>query len=336
MRTLVVLLALGWAAARTAEPELLALAGDLGTHDPAIIRAGNTYYVFCTGRVPGGGGIIPNRSSTDLRNWKLSGAVFDKLPEWVAKEVPKARDAWAPDISFFNGKFHLYYSLSSFGVNESAIGLATNLTLDPKSPKYKWVDEGLVVHSRTGEDDFNTIDPNLVMENKNTAWLNWGSFWGGIKMKRIDPKTGKLSPKDTTLYSLASRPRLKPHVTPPVEGAIEAPFLVRRNGWWYLFVSFDFCCRGVRSDYNVVVGRSRKVTGPYVDRNGKPMTEGGGAPVVSAATPNSHGAGHEAVFLDNGVDYLLFHAYDAKTGRPQLQISSMVWEGGWPRVATMP
>jgi arabinan endo-1,5-alpha-L-arabinosidase len=155
-------------------------------------------------------------------------------------------------------------------------------------------------------------------------------------MKRIDPKTGKLSPKDTKLYSLASRPRLKPHVTPPVEGAIEAPFLVRRNGWWYLFVSFDFCCRGVRSDYNVVVGRSRKVTGPYVDRNGKPMTEGGGTPVVSAATPNWHGAGHEAVFLDNGVDYLLFHAYDAKTGRPQLQISSMVWKSGWPRVATMP
>src|ERR1019366_7162415 len=263
MRTLVVLLALGWAAARTAEPELLALAGDLGTHDPAIIRAGNTYYVFCTGRVPGGGGIIPIRFSKDLRNWKLSGAVFDKLPEWVAKEVPKARDAWAPDISFFNGKFRLYYSLSSFGVNESAIGLATNLTLDPKSPKYQWVDEGLVVHSRTGQDDFNTIDPNLVIENKNTAWLNWGSFWGGIKMKRIDAKTGKLSSKDTTLYSLASRPRLKPHVTPPVEGAIEAPFLVRRNGWWYLFVSFDFCCRGVRSDYNVVVGRSRKVTGPY-------------------------------------------------------------------------
>ena len=211
MKSLVLLLAIPWAAAMAAEPRLLQLEGDLGTHDPVIIKEAGTYYVFCTGRVPGGGGIIPIRSSTDMRQWKLAGSVFEKLPEWVAKEVPKARDAWAPDISFFNGKFHLYYSLSSFGVNESAIGLATNLTLDPKSPKYQWVDEGLVVHSRTGQDDFNTIDPNLVIENKNTAWLNWGSFWGGIKMKRIDPKTGKLSPKDTTLYSLATPPQAPRH-----------------------------------------------------------------------------------------------------------------------------
>ena len=164
---------------------------------------------------------------------------------------------------------------------------------------------------------------NLVIENKTSVWL-------------IDPQTGKLSTKDTTLYSLASRPRLKPHQTPPVEGAIEAPFIARRDGYWYLFASFDFCCRGVKSDYNVVVGRSRKVTGPYVDKTGKPMTESGGSLVVAAATPNWHGAGHEAVFRDGNTDYLLFHAYDGKTGRPSLQISTMVWEHGWPRVAALP
>jgi arabinan endo-1,5-alpha-L-arabinosidase len=317
-----------------AEPERLKLDGDLGTHDPVIIKEGGTYYVFCTGRGPGG--IIPIRSSSDLHHWTLIGTVFPKLPDWVAAEVPKARDAWAPDISFYNGKFHLYYSVSSFGVNESAIGLATNATLDPKSPNYKWEDQGMVVRSQTGVDDFNAIDPNLVVESKKDVWLNWGSFWDGIKMKRIDPETGKLSAQDTTLYSLCSRPRLKPHVTPPVEGAVEAPFIVKHGGYWYLFVSYDFCCRGVRSDYNVVVGRSRKITGPYVDKAGKPLLESGGTPVVSAATENWHGAGHEAVLSDGKTDYLLFHAYDAKTGRPSLQISTMVWENGWPRVAVMP
>ena len=324
------------ATAASAQPELLKLDGDLAVHDPAIMKEGNTYYVFATGRAPGGVGIIPIRCSTDMRHWALCGSVFQKLPDWVAKEVPKARDAWAPDISFFNGKYHLYYALSSFGVNDSAIGLATNETLDPKSPKYQWADEGMVVRSRAGEDDFNAIDPNLAIESKDKLWLNWGSFWGGIKMKRIDPQTGKLSSKDTTLYSLASRPRGKPHQTPPVEGAIEAPFITRHGDYWYLFASFDFCCRGVRSDYNVVAGRSKKITGPYLDKSGEPMTEGGGTPVVAAVTPMWHGAGHEAVFRDGKTDYLLFHAYDPATGRPQLQISTMAWDDGWPRVAGSP
>lgn len=318
------------------EPELYKLDGDLGVHDPVIMKEGGAYYIFCTGRVPGGRGIIPIRTSTDLHHWDLAGAVFEKLPDWVATEIPKARDAWAPDISYFNGAYHLYYAVSSFGVNDSAIGLATNETLDPKSPKYKWVDEGMVVRSKSGVDDFNAIDPNLVIEDKKHVWLNWGSFWGGIEMKRIDPKTGKLSSADTTLYSLCSRPRLKPHVTPPVEGAVEAPFIFRHGDYWYLFVSFDFCCRGVRSDYNVVVGRSKKIVGPYLDTKGNPMTEGAGTPVVSAATANWHGAGHEAAFRDGKTDFLIFHAYDAKTGRSQLQISTMLWDNGWPRVAAMP
>lgn len=222
------------AVART--PELLALSGDIErVHDPAIIRQGDTYYLFCTGRVPAGAGIIPIRASKDLRRWKLSGAVFDNLPDWAVKEIPGARDAWAPDISFFNGRYHLYYAVSSFGKNDSAIGLATNRTLDPADPHYKWVDEGMVVRSRPGQDDWNAIDPNLVIENAHSIWLDWGSFWGGIKMRRIDPEAGKLSSIDATMYSLASRPA-------SARRAIEAPFIVRHGRYWYLFVSFDFCC----------------------------------------------------------------------------------------------
>jgi len=317
------------------EPQVLELKGDLRVHDPVIIKERNTYYVFSTG---GGrrSGIIPIRCSKDLYNWTPCGCVFDKLPEWATKEIPGARGAWAPDISFYNGKYHLYYSVSTFGRNNSAIGLATNRTLDPNSPDYKWIDHGLVVRSYEGKDDWNAIDANLIIQDNRNLWLCWGSFWGGIKMRRIDPETGKLSSTDAILYSLASRPRGGSHETPPAEGAIEAPFIIRHGGYWYLFVSFDFCCRGTKSTYNVVVGRSRSVTGPYVDKTGKPMTEGGGTLVIEATTPNWRGPGHQAVLQEPGGDYLLFHAYHGETGRPYLRISTMVWEGGWPRVGELP
>jgi arabinan endo-1,5-alpha-L-arabinosidase len=157
-------------------------------------------------------------------------------------------------------------------------------------------------------------------------------------MRRIDPVTGKLSTKDTTMYNLARRPREGEHQTPPVEGAIEAPFIVRHGKYWYLFASYDFCCRGPNSTYNVRVGRSGRVTGPYVDRDGKPMTEGGGTIVIESTTGDWVGPGHEAVLQDKSGDYLVFHAYNAHGRRPpsQLFISTMVWEDGWPRVAQLP
>jgi arabinan endo-1,5-alpha-L-arabinosidase len=318
------------------KPELLSLAGDIErVHDPAIIREKDTYCVFATGRAPGGG-IIPIRTSNDLHQWKLSGAVFDKLPEWCAKEVPAARDAWAPDISFYNGKFHLYYAVSTFGRNISAIGLATNVTLDSASPDYRWEDQGMVVRSTPGVDDFNTIDANLVVEDRDRVWLTWGSFWGGIKMRRVDPATGKLSTTDTKLYSLCARPRANPDISRAGDAAVEAPFLIRHADCWYLFVSYDYCCRGARSNYKVVVGRSKNVTGPYVDDGGKALLEGGGRLVVEAQTAKWHGAGHEAVLQDRDRDYLVFHAYDAESGRPVLTISTIEWENGWPKVATLP
>jgi arabinan endo-1,5-alpha-L-arabinosidase len=322
--------------AHSDEPQLLELNGELGVHDPVMIKHGDTYYLFATGggrRLPG---VTPIHTSKDMHAWTRGGFAFEQLPGWAAAAVPRARNAWAPDISFFNGKFHLYYSLSSFGVNHSAIGLATNATLDPRDSSYKWEDQGMVVRSRPDEDDFNAIDPNLVIEDDKNAWLAWGSFWGGIMMRRVDPQTGKLSAEDTTLHKLAARQRRDEHATPPVEGAIEAPFIVRRGEYWYHFVSWDFCCRGRRSDYKVVVGRSPKVTGPYVDKAGQPMSEGGGTLILEAATDNWRGAGHPAVYHENGTDYLLFHAYSAETGRSRLHISTIVWEVGWPKVAALP
>jgi arabinan endo-1,5-alpha-L-arabinosidase len=321
-----------------AEPELVALSGSLNVHDPVIAKQGDTYRIFYTGGRRSRN-CIPMLTSRDMRQWTRSDAALAELPAWVADEVPRANNAWAPDISHFNGKYHLYYSLSSFGVNESAIGLATNQTLDPSAPAYKWNDEGLVVRSRTGQDDFNAIDPNLVIEDEQNVWLTWGSFWGGIMLRRIDPATGRLSETDTTLHRLASRARTGEHQTPPTSGAIEAPFIVRRGESWYLFVSWDFCCPGPRrpvSDYKVVVGRAERVTGPYLDKQGKRLSEGGGTLILEAATDNWRGAGHPAVFRDGDTDHLLFHAYPASGRGSQLFISTIVWEDGWPRVAKLP
>ena len=179
----------------------------------------------------------------------------------------------------------MYYAFSAFGKNTSGIALVTNKTLDQSSPDFHWVDEGLVLKS-LASDDFNAIDPNIVFDSAGTPWLSFGSFWSGIKMRRMDAATGKLSPQDSKLYSLASRERPE-NPPPPPPGlpadwqAIEAPFIVHHGDFYYLFVSFDLCCRGVKSNYRTVVGRSRDVTGPYVDADGKPMLHGGGTALLT-------------------------------------------------------
>ena len=316
-------------------PVLLEMDHNIRTHDPVIAKEGDAYYVFCTGGRQRQN-CIPIFISNDLKDWRRAGSVFEALPDWVESEVPKATNCWAPDISFFNGEYRLYYSLSSFGVNNSAIALATNKTLNPQSADYHWSDQGVVIRSKSGHDDFNAIDPNIVIEDDNNIWIVWGSFWGGIMLRRIDPATGKLSATDATMYNLAARPRTSEHVEPPVEGAIEAPFLIKRGEWWHLFVSHDFCCRGADSNYKVVVGRSRNLTGPYLDKSGIAMTQGGGTLILETTNANWHGAGHPAVYEENGQYYLLFHAYPSSARGSWLRISTIVWEDDWPRVALLP
>jgi arabinan endo-1,5-alpha-L-arabinosidase len=316
-------------------PHAFALSGDFaGTHDPSVIKAGDTWYVFATGRAPGGG-LMAIRCSKDLKEWRVCGHVLDEIPDWIRKESPGTKDLWAPDISYFRGKYHLYYAYSLFGKNTSGIALLTNKTLDQSSPDYKWVDEGLVLRSHI-EDDFNAIDPNLIIDTSGKAWLAFGSFWSGIKMRRIDPATGKLSTRDTRLYSLASRKR-PPDAAPAPPGlpanweAVEAPFIIHHVKYYYLFVSWDLCCRGIRSTYRTMVGRSRSVTGPYVDAMGQKMVDGGGTQVLTA-NQEWLGPGGESLFVGSDQTIMVFHAYDAKTGKPALQVSTVAWKDGWPRV----
>ena len=318
------------------EPRALALSGDYArTHDPCIAQDGKTYYVFATGRAPDGGQLAI-RCSTDLTDWKLCGHVFDEVPAWIREASPRTKDLWAPDISLFNGRYHLYYAYSVFGLNTSGIALATNQTLDPKDPRYHWKDEGKVLES-VETDAFNAIDPNIVLDQHGQPWLSFGSFWSGIKMRRIDAATGNLDDGDQALYSLAGRAKPE-NAEPPKPGrpanwqAIEAPFIMRHGRFYYLFVSFDLCCRGVHSTYRIMVGRSRKVTGPYVDERGTPMLQGGGKELL---TGNKRwlGPGGESVLHQAHGDLLAFHAYDAETGKPALQISTLKWEHEWPQAA---
>jgi len=294
-------------------------------HDPCIIKQGDAYYLFCTTSRGDAGGFVACRRSRDLVNWEKAGFAFVQIPEWAREAVPGTKGLWAPDISFFNGLYHLYYSVSTFGSNHSVIGLATNKTLDPGAPGFEWVDRGLVVQSQK-QDRFNAIDPNLFIDRDGKHWLSWGSFWDGLMLARIDPATGKRLDEDKPVQ-LAWRP-----VARGEPSAIEAPFIIARGDYCYLFASFDFCCRGAKSTYFVVCGRSREVTGPYVDATGRLMVEGGGS-IVIEGDARFKAYGHNAFLREGKRDYLVYHAYDIDNdGRPTLRISPIHWtRDGWPR-----
>lgn len=308
-------------------PPGLALSGSIQpVHDPTIARHQGNYYVFTTGHVGETPGLLPWRVSRDLSSWEVGGAVFAQMPQWASERVPRSRGLWAPDIVDAGGEYRLYYSVSTFGRNDSAIGLAVNDTLDPQDPGYRWVDKGAVVSS-TPEDDFNAIDPAVLVDSDGRHWMAFGSFWSGIKLIALDPDTGLRASGDRRMRSLARRPS---------PGAVEAPYLVERQGWFYLFASFDFCCRGADSTYHTVVGRSGRPTGPFVDRDGRDMLDGGGTVILHAdddPTGRYVGPGHVAVLQDGERDYMVYHAYDTSAdGEPVLRIQRLAWtKDGWPK-----
>lgn len=331
VRAILAALVLSVAAART----LPAQVGDVrDVPDPAVIKDGNAYYIYATGEG------IPIRRSYDLRRWTQVGRVFPgAIPSWGQQVVPGTMYPWAPDIAFFNGRYHLYYSLSTFGSQRSIIALATNVTLNPRDKRYKWVDQGVILESKAG-DTFNAIDAAAVVDEQGTPWLAWGSFWGGIKLRRLEAATGKPSTADTTIYSIAARGGPGATQGPNDTQAIEGPYIVKKDGWYYLFVSFDKCCEGARSNYNVRVGRSRTITGPYLDRDSVAMTQGGGT-LVLASYDDVRGPGHNSVLTDGSRHYLVHHYINAKEGPASpdaplaiprsLQIRPLFWAwGGWP------
>ncbi|MDQ8205252.1 family 43 glycosylhydrolase [Pelagicoccus sp. SDUM812003] len=306
-------------------------------HDPVMIREDGVYYLFTTG--PG----VTVWSSPDMTHWSREAPVFPTAPDWAKKEVPGFNGhIWAPDISFHDGLYYLYYSISSFGKNESCIGVATAKTLDPDSPEFGWQDHGIVVQSLPGVHNWNAIDGNLIHDQDGKPYLSWGSFWSGLKLAPLAEDRTRLAVELDDAISIASRSsrwseQLGDQEGHPIEagrGAIEAPFIIRRGDHYYLFASTGYCCRGLDSTYRVVVGRSETIEGPYLDRNGLSMMNGGGT-LVLESDEDWNGVGHNGVTRLDGVDYIVYHGYDASTesGLPKLRIDVLQWDqDGWPFV----
>lgn len=312
-------------------------------HDPVVISCGGVWYLFSTGFG------INIFTSDDTVNWTWSGRVFHTPPKWAKEMVTGFRGhIWAPDIAFHNSRYYLYYSCSSFGKNDSAIGVASTKTLDPSSPDYHWTDHGCVVRSVGGRDNWNAIDPNLFIDDDGTAWLSFGSFWSGLKLVKLDESLTKVAEpqvwrhlcsrpegtaEDTSKTDTAIKADERGEIFNPGNGAAEAPFIIKRGSWYYLFVSFDLCCRGPKSTYKVVVGRSKTVTGPYFDKNGLSLLEGGGS-VVVAGNERYPGVGHCAVVATPEGDKMFFHGYDKTINyNSHLLIRPVAWTAdGWPVV----
>jgi arabinan endo-1,5-alpha-L-arabinosidase len=305
-----------------------ASARQVSIHDPVMAKEGATYYLFSTG--PG----ITFYSSTDLKTWKLRGRVFPGDPAWAKQVAPSFNGhIWAPDIVQRDGKFYLYYSVSAFGRNTSAIGVTVNKTLDPDSPEYRWEDQGIVLRSVPNRDLWNAIDPALITDERGTAWMSFGSFWGGLKLVKLAPD-GKSLAEPQEWHSLAKRERsVLVDDEEPGPAEIEAPFIFRRGDYYYLFVSWDKCCRGKDSTYKMLVGRSKTVTGPYLDRTGKSLAAGGGTLLLEGNAAWA-GVGHNSVYTFDGKDYLVFHAYESgDEGLQKLKIAELSWDAAdWPAV----
>lgn len=288
---------------------------DVPVHDPVMIKDKDTYYIFCTGNG------IDILSSKDREHWTPVGSVFTKetLPAWHRDDIPDQNGhLWAPDIFYANGKYHLYYSVSAWMNFNSSIGYATNVTLDPNSPDYKWEDHGKVIDFRNGGTKVNCIDPNVYVEG-NKWWLVYGSYQAGLRMVELNPKTGK--PKNEEAPKLT--------VITPSMG--EGVFLIKRGGWYYIFASRGVCCSGKESTYNVVMGRSKKVTGPFLTKSGEKWTDDMGEQFLYP-TEDQPGRGHHGFFVENDTTFIVFHGYDLRyDGHSMLNIGSVhIDEDGWP------
>jgi arabinan endo-1,5-alpha-L-arabinosidase len=303
-------------------------ATQVSVHDPVMTKEGDTWYLFSTG--PG----ITFYSSKNMRDWTPEGQVFTQQPEWARSVAPTFDGhVWAPDVHFHKGLYYLYYSVSGFGKNTSGIGVTVNKTLNPGSPDYRWVDRGLVLQSVPLRDNWNAIDPNIVEDGQGAAWMAFGSFWSGLKLVKLNQdRTALAEPQEW--HAIASRSAVPGAATQAAgKDDIEAPFIFRKGDYYYLFVSFGYCFRKGDSTYYLAVGRSRSVTGPYLDKDGIDMQQGGGSTLIRGNAA-WRGLGHNSAYSFDGKDYLVLHAYEtADNFLQKLKVMEMRWDAqGWPVV----
>jgi arabinan endo-1,5-alpha-L-arabinosidase len=309
---------------------------DISVHDPVIIKQDSVYYIFCTGMG------ISNWSSRDKVHWKREKQVFAAAPQWVLDFLPAFNNhIWAPDISYYKGTYYLFYSVSAFGKNTSAIGLATNTTLHSNDPAYKWVDHGQIIRSIPNKTNWNAIDPNLITDAKGTPYLAFGSFWSGLKLVKLNKDRMSVAEDIATIPTIASRKKESSAENPPsVDGnpadaggnAIEAPFIFKHDKYYYLFASIDYCCKGPKSTYKMIIGRAKSIKGPYLDKDGIAMNRGGGS-ILLEGDKDWYGVGHNGIGTFDNADYIVFHGYDAADkGISKLRLTKLNWIDGWPEI----
>jgi arabinan endo-1,5-alpha-L-arabinosidase len=301
------------AAAEPVEPELLTLTGDFELFDPSAIFDGERYWVISTGRG------MPVRVSDDLGDFELLGDAVAELPEWAAQEVPEATHFWSPDVAYFGGRYHLYYALASNVPRQACIGHATSAQLGTVGA---WTDDGAPLICTQQETDWFAIDPSVLVDDDGAVWILIGSASSGLKLFELDQE-GRLTATEPT--TVAARPD---------GGVIQASAITRRGDFYYLFSSFDLCCRGADSTRSLRVGRSTSPRGPYLDREGFPLLEGGGT-VLLEGDARWRGPGSNDVLHRGDRSYGFYFAYDAENdGRAYLRLSTLTFdEEGWPRSA---
>lgn len=321
-------------------------------HDPVLAWENGLFYLYSTGMG------VQVATSRDLRTWTVQPrGALTSIPAWTHDSVPGFRGhVWAPDVIHYRGRWWMAYSCSTFGRNTSAIGLASSPTLDfTDTLLYRWQDEGALVCSRERRDAWNAIDPNIVLDASGHPWLTWGSFWDGIQLVRLNPETMHVAEGEKPL-TIARRVALKdtlsaePNPTSRYAGrnAIEAPFITRHADYYYLFVSHDYCCRGMKSNYKVVVGRSRNIQGPYLDRQGRDMASGGGTLVIEGDKVDFEAAGHSAFYhilsapnqqknqQPAPLDLFICHGYSTRHNGQAILVQRPVrWTAdGWPELGS--
>ena len=300
-------------------------------HDPVMAFEDSTYHIFATGMG------IQHMTSTDRKNWTVhTQPVMSVIPKWTHDSVPGfTHHVWAPDIIKYHGKWWLAYSCSTFGKNGSTIGLLSTRELASNL----WDDEGCIVTSCEGRDNWNAIDPNFVIDDNDQPWMVWGSFWDGIQIIRLDTTMHVAKGEKPRTIARRYNPDFKPAEPNPTSefagpNAIEAPFIFKHNGWYYLFVSWDYCCRGSKSNYRVAVGRSKSVGGPYLDRKGIDMLYGGGNIFIEGDKKAFEAAGHCAAYHIGNEDIFISHGYSiAHKGASILIQRPISWTAdGWPTI----
>jgi arabinan endo-1,5-alpha-L-arabinosidase len=275
----------------------LALDGQIGIHDPSTIMLCNgKYYTYGTG----GSSLV----SDDGWTWR--------------RGVTPPRRGMAPDIIHIGDRYYMYIAANIGAQPKAAINMISSKTLDPDSPDYKW-EEGGVVASSDGIEDCNAIDPGAFLDpNDGRLWLVYGSYFGYIRLVQLDPKTGKrVNPNDTPL-NLAIN--------------CEASDMIYHDGWYYLLATHGSCCRGSDSGYNIRMGRSKKVAGPFLDHTGLDMLQGGGKLFIGSGG-RVVGAGHFGLLdLGEGVQKFSMH-FEAdfdRGGASVIDIRPLLWKDGWP------